>query len=348
MVSPEPIHVNPTSSQHQADGRRAGLKIRSSQEGVGSSPTFECGEQFSDLLVDGGGILQGARDLLAEEGSVARAEPMRGSPGGPLRAAQIGGDAGIGEPFGGPKEGRFQCRKRRRLAGGGHLGLEPSQDVLEQRCGPLALEEPLGREVMGRLAAIAILGGGDVDRHDGLAAAALEPPLVIVAVGQVVRARGHQERAEPPLAPVDRGQALSLQQSGEEALDEILGRFRVVPPSADERIERVPVRPAELGQRVARPARIDRPPSRSDSSRSSETGPSVACSRGDRSRPGSPGVRGGVSPSYGFHHFTVVHPDRQDDRAAVGRNPNGAASVLPKPSRRVRGWWAALGLDRSS
>ena len=34
------IYVNSTSAQRQTDGRRAGLKIRSSQEGVGSSPTF--------------------------------------------------------------------------------------------------------------------------------------------------------------------------------------------------------------------------------------------------------------------------------------------------------------------
>jgi hypothetical protein len=32
--------VNSMSAQCQTDGRRAGLKIRSSQEGVGSSPTF--------------------------------------------------------------------------------------------------------------------------------------------------------------------------------------------------------------------------------------------------------------------------------------------------------------------
>ena len=32
--------VSPTCFQRHADGRRAGLKIRSSQEGVGSSPTF--------------------------------------------------------------------------------------------------------------------------------------------------------------------------------------------------------------------------------------------------------------------------------------------------------------------
>ena len=34
------INVKSTSAQRQADGRRAGLKIRSSQEGAGSSPTF--------------------------------------------------------------------------------------------------------------------------------------------------------------------------------------------------------------------------------------------------------------------------------------------------------------------
>jgi hypothetical protein len=34
------LTVSPTCFQCHADGRRAGLKIRSSQEGVGSSPTF--------------------------------------------------------------------------------------------------------------------------------------------------------------------------------------------------------------------------------------------------------------------------------------------------------------------
>ena len=33
-------YANSISAQRQTDGRRAGLKIRSSQEGVGSSPTF--------------------------------------------------------------------------------------------------------------------------------------------------------------------------------------------------------------------------------------------------------------------------------------------------------------------
>jgi hypothetical protein len=43
MVKPCKIpenYVKSMSAQRQTDGRRAGLKIRSSQEGVGSSPTF--------------------------------------------------------------------------------------------------------------------------------------------------------------------------------------------------------------------------------------------------------------------------------------------------------------------
>jgi hypothetical protein len=35
------IYPNPISAQRQAGGRRAGLKIRSSQKGVDSSPTFK-------------------------------------------------------------------------------------------------------------------------------------------------------------------------------------------------------------------------------------------------------------------------------------------------------------------
>ncbi len=34
------LTVSPTCFQRDVDGRRTGLKIRSSQEGVGSSPTF--------------------------------------------------------------------------------------------------------------------------------------------------------------------------------------------------------------------------------------------------------------------------------------------------------------------
>jgi hypothetical protein len=43
------LSTTATCFQRHADGRRAGLKIRSSQEGVGSSPTFgtELGYFFS-------------------------------------------------------------------------------------------------------------------------------------------------------------------------------------------------------------------------------------------------------------------------------------------------------------
>ncbi len=52
------------------------------------------------------------------------------------------------------------------------------------------------------------------------------------------------------LGPVNRGKALLLQESGEEALDEIFGRRGVVPSAADERIKRIPVPAAQRGERA--------------------------------------------------------------------------------------------------
>ena len=126
---------------------------------------------------------------------------LRTAPGPPPRRRPgrrgCGQLPGGGGPFGGSEQGRFPCREDRLPADGRHLGLEPAQDVVEQRRGPSALEESFGRELVGRLVAIAILGHHGVDRHDRVTAAALERPLVVMAVGQVVRAGGHQERAKP-------------------------------------------------------------------------------------------------------------------------------------------------------
>ena len=39
-LDPQTLSINATCFQYHGTGRRPGLKIRSSQEGVGSSPTF--------------------------------------------------------------------------------------------------------------------------------------------------------------------------------------------------------------------------------------------------------------------------------------------------------------------
>jgi hypothetical protein len=43
-VKPRTLDITPTCFQYHGYGRRPGLKIRSSQEGVGSSPTFGIGD----------------------------------------------------------------------------------------------------------------------------------------------------------------------------------------------------------------------------------------------------------------------------------------------------------------
>ena len=57
------LTVNPTCFQRHADGRRAGLKIRSSQEGVGSSPTF--GNSVSTRIAPGPDVGRSSRSWSA-------------------------------------------------------------------------------------------------------------------------------------------------------------------------------------------------------------------------------------------------------------------------------------------
>ena len=105
---------------------------------------------------------------------------------------------------------------------------------------------------MGRLKPIAVLGLQRVERHDQAATTPLEGPVVIAAIGKVVNAGGHEKRSESALGTVDRGQAVFLEQGDEEALDQILSRFGIVPPAADKCIERIPVDRAEFGKRSRR------------------------------------------------------------------------------------------------
>ena len=84
-----------------------------------------------------------------------------------------------------------------------------------------------------------------------LSMAALECPVVVLPVSQEVDAGADQKRAEAAPGPVDCGKPVLLQEGGEEALDEVLGRLGVVSPAADEGVEWIPVYSAQLGQRIA-------------------------------------------------------------------------------------------------
>ena len=151
-----------------------------------------------------------------------------------------------------PQEPRPEAFVQGPPAGSGHLGVEAGLDVLEQGQGPSAFEEPLGREVVARLAAEPRFRYEGIDRDRDSPPAAPGGSLPLVVPGQVMGAAGHQERAEPAPIRVQAAEVVALQQAGEQPLDQVLRRLRVVPLAADEGIERMPVVAAEPLERRAR------------------------------------------------------------------------------------------------
>src|SRR5207245_2190013 len=74
--------------------------------------------------------------------------------------------------------------------------------------------------------------------------------LAVVFVGQEVLAGGEQVGAEPAAGAVGGGEVVLLQEAGEERLGQVLGGVVVVATAADISINRVPVQPAQVGQRL--------------------------------------------------------------------------------------------------
>ena len=139
------------------------------------------------------------------------------------------------------------------------LGLEPFQHAAEQGQCPLPLKQPLGGQLVGRLAIVAALGVEPVDRYDRDAAAAFGGPIVVATIGQVVLAGRPEERAEPALRLVQARQVAAFEKVGEEALDDILGLIRRTTMTPDKGVEREPVIAAQLLQcRRGRAGRPDR------------------------------------------------------------------------------------------
>jgi hypothetical protein len=71
--------------------------------------------------------------------------------------------------------------------------------------------------------AVTALGVKKIDHDMPPAAASLEGPIVLAAVGQVVAAAGPEEGTEPASLPVGGSQVPPLDQIGEEALNEVAG-----------------------------------------------------------------------------------------------------------------------------
>ncbi len=101
---------------------------------------------------------------------------------------------------------------------------------------------------MSRLELVLPLGVADIDREHGKLSSAAGGGGTLPLVGQEVAAVGEQECAKPAPRRVGRGHRAVFEQVGKILLRQVEGLLETVPFAADVRVDRKPVRRAELGQ----------------------------------------------------------------------------------------------------
>jgi hypothetical protein len=105
---------------------------------------------------------------------------------------------------------------------------EPAPDQVQQGQGPRALEQPVGSTVIGGLAGAAGLAGGGVERELAHLAAALEPVVSILFIGQEVIEGAEETGAKAAPLAMEPGQIVAGQETGKKLLGEVLGILRAV------------------------------------------------------------------------------------------------------------------------
>jgi hypothetical protein len=181
------------------------------------------GQQIGNLRIDRGWVVGRAADLLAEKLAVACPEPMSGDPHGSIAHPQLSTDAGVRRGEVVALQNWTKASEQHLMSRARRLIFEPLQHAAEYCQRPLALKQTLSGQVVVRLAIVAALGLEPVDGNDRDSSTTFGGPIVVAAIGQVVLAGRAQEGAEPAFRLVHACHIASLNQVGEESLDEILG-----------------------------------------------------------------------------------------------------------------------------
>ena len=112
------------------------------------------------------------------------------------------------------------------------------------------VEQLVGRGIVGGFQAVALLGQGQIQRQELLAAAALLRAVLFPFMGQEMVQRGEQEGAEPAAVGVGAGDGVALQEPGEEFLGQVLGVRRRMATPAHVSVKGIPVGLAKPGQGI--------------------------------------------------------------------------------------------------
>jgi len=183
----------------------------------------------------------GFGDLFAQEMAEAAAGAVDGDFDGGFGHAESGGDVGVGHRLGSGGEVLAKGFEGDGLARFGEFLTELFESGIEGGAGPLAFEGQLGVVGAGGFETVARIGGAEVEREYGEIAAA---PLGVVAGafgGEVVFGGGQQEGAKAAVFGTDGIEGVEIEETGEEALGEILGVGGLAGAAADEGVDGIPV-----------------------------------------------------------------------------------------------------------
>ncbi len=150
---------------------------------------------MADLVVDVGGVAEGAGHLFAQHRAETLAQAVHGHFDRSLGHSEPLGYVLVADFLALTGEESLQ-QLETLLATLAGVGAQAIEDLLELRCGPAAIEFLLGGALVRRLDVVAALGGLEVERQRRGGATAFLRLLPVPLVGGVVLQGGEQERAE--------------------------------------------------------------------------------------------------------------------------------------------------------
>ncbi len=155
-----------------------------------------------------------------------------------------------------PVRAALEPFEERLFAGFDVFGPQARQRLFEQGQGPTAFEFLLGRMAIGGLDAIAAVGVVEIQREQGLSAAAFLGGLEIVLIGQEVLAGAEEIGTKSAFRRIGGGKPVAFEQPNEKTLRQVQCLFVAVSPAANEGINRKPVQFAQFGERPVRRERV--------------------------------------------------------------------------------------------
>ena len=192
----------------------------------------------------------GFPNLFAEEMAEAAAGAVDSDFDAGFRHAERDGDVGVGHGLGCGGEVLAKGFEGDGLAGFGEFLAQFFESGIEGGAGPLAFEGQFGVVGAGGFETVARIGGGEVEREYGEIAATLLGVVAGAFGGEVVLRGGQQEGTKAAVFGTDGIEGVEVEETGEEALGEILGVGGLAGAAADEGVDGIPVDGEEALERV--------------------------------------------------------------------------------------------------